>query len=165
MIDLSLQFPFPNQEKKYIVHFSKEKLNEYPVVQADDFSLSVTFLKENKVEISGEGKMIIELSCDRCLKPVPSEVEFVIDETCNLNNNTDADEEPVFFIADNHLDEDELIQTYVLSNLPAKVLCKEDCKGICFTCGADLNIGPCACEKSEAPTRMAELLKAAIDKY
>ena len=32
---------------------------------------------------------------------------------------------------------------------PFVILCKEDCKGLCPTCGADLNEGPCACDSSD----------------
>ena len=34
---------------------------------------------------------------------------------------------------------------------PAKYLCREDCRGLCPRCGANLNTGPCACAPAEAP--------------
>lgn len=41
--------------------------------------------------------------------------------------------------------------------LPARPLCKTDCKGLCSQCGANLNLGSCSCETSEGDSRMAAL--------
>lgn len=41
--------------------------------------------------------------------------------------------------------------------IPMKPLCREDCKGLCGTCGGDLNEGPCGC----APAGDARLAKLA----
>ena len=48
---------------------------------------------------------------------------------------------------------------------PAFVLCREDCKGLCPRCGADLNEGPCSCTKTEIDPRWASLaaLKGRLD--
>ena len=43
------------------------------------------------------------------------------------------------------LDVDQLVYLEVLMSWPLKVLCKEDCKGICSRCGKNLNEGPCGC--------------------
>ena len=39
-----------------------------------------------------------------------------------------------------------------------KVLCKEDCKGICNRCGANLNMGSCKCDNAEPGTGMSKIL-------
>lgn len=43
----------------------------------------------------------------------------------------------------------------VLINWPMRVLCKEDCKGICSRCGANLNQGSCDCDTADLDPRMA----------
>ena len=48
---------------------------------------------------------------------------------------------------DNVLELDELVISDLLLQLPTKILCKEDCKGLCFKCGKDLNDGDCDCPK------------------
>ena len=60
------------------------------------------------------------------------------------------------------LDLDELVFGEVYMSLPTKHLCKEDCKGICFKCGKNLNEGKCDCPEKEIDPRLAalaELLK------
>ena len=55
------------------------------------------------------------------------------------------------------LDLDALAEEDVVLNLPSKVLCKEDCKGLCPQCGKNLNDGPCDCKEPVDP-RLAGLL-------
>ena len=64
----------------------------------------------------------------------------------------EAGESP--YLSDTDLDADELVCLEVLMNWPSKVLCREDCKGLCPRCGRDLNEGPCGCE-DEPDLRMA----------
>ena len=46
----------------------------------------------------------------------------------------------------------------LLMNMPMKILCREDCKGICNRCGANLNEGTCHCEEEPKDPRMAAIL-------
>ena len=62
------------------------------------------------------------------------------------------------FIVENSLDVDALIHNEILINLPMKVLCKEDCKGICKKCGMNLNMGSCKCDQTELDPRMSKIL-------
>ena len=54
------------------------------------------------------------------------------------------------------LDLDETLSTLYVLDMETKFLCSEDCKGLCARCGADLNLGPCACGKEVDP-RLAVL--------
>ena len=73
-------------------------------------------------------------ACARCLADVDQDWNgnFLLDLA--IDKQTEAVE----------LDED--IRQEVLLNLPPRVLCKEDCKGICPGCGADLNNEKCKCK-------------------
>ncbi|MBQ1604529.1 MAG: DUF177 domain-containing protein, partial [Lachnospiraceae bacterium] len=59
------------------------------------------------------------------------------------------------FVNENQLDVDRLIFDEILVNWPAKVLCKDDCKGICLVCGQNLNIQDCGCNRQVIDPRMA----------
>jgi uncharacterized protein len=70
------------------------------------------------------------------------------------------DESGAFTIDERHiLDLTEAIRQYKVMALPMKPLCREECAGICPTCGKNLNEGPCDCPSDEADPRWAELLK------
>ena len=50
-----------------------------------------------------------------------------------------------------------LMQETIVTELPLRLLCKEDCKGLCPKCGTDLNLGSCSCEHKEIDPRLAGL--------
>jgi uncharacterized protein len=60
-------------------------------------------------------------------------------------------------IEGNELDLTEVAREQILLNLPETVLCREDCRGICPTCGKDLNEGDCSCGGGEIDPRWAAL--------
>ena len=75
-------------------------------------------------------------------------------------DNEDEDEMTV--IPDMKLDLEEFCYDEILLSLPTKFLCDENCKGLCPTCGQDLNQGECSCNEKEIDPRLAalaELLK------
>ena len=83
-------------------------------------------------------------------------------EQDHANSLLKPDDEDPFFIDDNHLlDVGELLREYALLALPMQPLCKRDCKGLCPTCGADLNAGDCDCRADEGDDRF-DVLKSLL---
>lgn len=95
--------------------------------------------------------------CNRCAEPVVKKLTVPMAHTfvTELNNSEDNDE--FIVIPDMILDIDELMTEDVMLNVPSKVLCREDCLGLCPHCGKNLNDGPCNCKKEVDP-RLADLL-------
>jgi DUF177 domain-containing protein len=105
------------------------------------------------------------LSCSRCLEPVavPLDVELeeiftpIIDVLTGRPVQNE-EEDRALWIDDRHLlDLGEVLRQDVLLALPMHVLCREDCRGLCPTCGQNLNQGSCGCTP-EPDTRWAALL-------
>jgi len=65
-----------------------------------------------------------------------------------------ADEEP---FDGKHIDLDPLVREQVLLALPMHAVCREDCKGLCGSCGQNLNEGQCACAAEQVDPRLAAL--------
>ena len=105
--------------------------------------------------------------CSRCLKPFTGKISLQIEEefypTIDVNTGVKLSEpeDPDAFRIDEHhvLDLSEAIRQYILLALPMKPLCREDCAGLCPTCGKDLNQGECSCPTQTVDPRWAELLK------
>lgn len=93
------------------------------------------------VTLSYDAEFVLDHTCDRCLKEFEQEYEYSFKHTLVRNCNTDNDEYVV--CEDNTLDLNELAVSDILLSLPTKILCKEDCKGLCYVCGADLNESDC----------------------
>ncbi len=116
-----------------------------------------------------QGKLIIgvPLVCSRCLKPftcsIPLDIEEEYYPTVDINTGSKLpppDESGSFTIDERHiLDLTEAIRQYKVMALPMKPLCREECAGICPTCGKNLNEGLCDCPSDETDPRWAELLK------
>ncbi len=94
------------------------------------------------------GKTLTE--CDRCacditgLMSVP--VEHILVTRLSGEDNTE-----LILVEDAKLDLDSLIREDILLAMPSKVLCTDDCKGLCVGCGKNLNYEECRCEKPIDP--------------
>jgi uncharacterized protein len=67
--------------------------------------------------------------------------------------------EPDTFMVDDrqHLDLSEAVRQYEMAALPIQPVCREDCAGLCPTCGKDLNQGPCGCSRETDDSRWGTL--------
>ena len=73
---------------------------------------------------------------------------------CSTKSKKEAKEEKDY-IDGYDLDVDKLVFGEILISMPGKTLCKEDCKGICLICGANLNKGECGCDRDILDPRMS----------
>ena len=107
------------------------------------------------VELRAKAVFELETSCDRCAKPItlPQETEIFHTLVTHLNDETNDE---LMLVNELRYDLDPLITEDIFLDLPSKLLCSEDCKGVCPRCGKDLNQGLCSCEKEVDP-RLAAL--------
>ncbi len=135
-------------------------LGEFPVLERAPFTLSIANVGNKQLRIEGETEVTIAIPCDRCLKDVPVNFEIAISKEINLEKFLAGDieelEDTNYMIGTN-LDVDKLIFGEILVSWPMKVLCREDCKGICKRCGTNLNQAECQCQKTEPDPRMAAI--------
>ena len=72
----------------------------------------------------------------------------------------DEDNDEYVIVNNGFLDIDRELVDDLLLEFPAKLLCKEECKGLCLKCGKNLNFGECDCpKKKEIDPRLAILQK------
>lgn len=107
------------------------------------------------VELHATADFILETACDRCAKPISLPLATKIFHTLVTSLNDETNDE-LMLVNELRFDLDALITEDIFLELPSKLLCSEDCKGICPKCGADLNAGSCSCEKEVDP-RLAAL--------
>lgn len=103
--------------------------------------------------------------CARCLELVEHRVEGEFDlifrppdgnTEGHEHSITDAEAEIGYYQKDSLILEDVLREQVILS-LPAKTLCREDCKGLCPRCGRNLNSETCTCETVPSDPRWEAL--------
>lgn len=90
--------------------------------------------------------------CDRCAAEFQRDVEFAIEAVLvrEIANEEEADTW-TFLMEGEYADLDDIMTTAFVLSMDSKMLCSEDCKGLCFTCGKNLNDGPCHCTAEPDP--------------
>lgn len=102
----------------------------------------------------------MQLTCDRCLDEFNRTYSYDFSHILVRDTATDNDEYIV--LPDRLLNLDDLMHADVLLNLPSKLLCKEDCKGLCSVCGQNKNHQSCECKEKFGDPRfnvLDQLLK------
>lgn len=90
--------------------------------------------------------------CDRCATDFDREIRFPLDVVLVTEfSNEENEDEWVFPLEGDSADLDDIVRTVFVLNLDSKLLCKDDCKGLCMRCGKNLNDGPCGCQKELDP--------------
>ena len=101
--------------------------------------------------------------CDRCASDFVSDVTFPIDVVLVKElSNEENEDEWVFPLEGDSADLDDIIRTVFVLNLDSKLLCRDDCKGLCCRCGKNLNHEACSCQKELDPRFAA--LKQLLEK-
>ncbi len=137
-----------------------------------DQDTGITFLTPVKVsgqivniggslELSACLSTKILYSCDRCCEEFEQDFECPVKEvlkkeTQDLEQKDDSD---AIYFQGSKIDFAEIVLNSIIVSLPSKILCKDDCQGLCEKCGKNLNLGDCDCD-----TRIADPRFDVLDK-
>jgi uncharacterized protein len=128
-------------------------------------------LLDGQIRITGELETKIELVCARCLEPVVEDVNRAFDlfyrpVAKDLKPKEDRlkdDDTEIGFFEGEGLFLADVLKEQVLLALPLKVICRSDCRGLCPSCGANLNHEECRCETHATDARLAPLARLKQD--
>ena len=126
-----------------------ESLEDCVILSPVHVTGSVTF-GGNLFLLAGRLSVKTQLSCSRCLTPVDKEIVFEFEEEF---------EEREYPGEDAVMDLVEIASQLWITSVPMRILCREDCKGLCPICGKDLNGGECDCQKDNVDPRLEALRK------
>ncbi len=142
-----------------VLEDERVKLRESPVVSGHIRVVG------QRAHVSGSVSARLQLECDRCLQAI----EFPVNSVFQLEYVTPADyaAQQAVELTEQDLDLstydgetidlDELVKEELFLAVPDHILCSENCKGICPTCGADQNAADCSCDKNDIDPRWAGL--------
>ena len=117
------------------------------------------------IRLRGKLDTSLEADCARCVEPVVHQLnrEFDLlyrplgsDSGRDELSVTDAEAEIGYYQGEGLLLEDA-VREQVLLALPLKLICREDCKGLCPQCGTNLNEGACSCTSPNHDLRWSAL--------
>ncbi|MBL1214125.1 MAG: DUF177 domain-containing protein [Ignavibacteriae bacterium] len=117
---------------------------------------------QNQFVLNCDLKVHTNFECDRCSEEFEAELErdfklfYFFDE-----ENIDDEDSNTFYIApeEDYIDISKEVREYAMLSVPMKIVCDDDCKGLCAGCGVDLNKEECRCSKDEVRPEWEELLK------
>lgn len=129
----------------------------YEIQDKTEPDITVEQIDNKKFLVTGAGMVTLGIPCARCLDSVSYTVSYEIERELDFADSSESDErlEEMSYIDGYHLDAEKLICSEILINMPLRVLCSEDCKGLCLKCGANLNKGECGCDREQLDPRMS----------
>jgi len=118
-----------------------------------------------KYRIIGSIRLKLKLQCSRCSESYPFDlfsdfdllylpIEKMTSEVELELKDKDAN---IAYYSEDRIELLELLQEQVLLALPMKPICSEECKGLCPSCGANLNVSSCNCQAASIDPRLEKL--------
>lgn len=102
------------------------------------------------VKVKATARANMKTLCDRCACDFENRMDIPVKHILVTSLNDENNDEFIL-LEKPQLNLDELVTEDIFLELPAKILCKNDCKGICQKCGKNLNSGQCGCIKPTDP--------------
>ena len=112
------------------------KMCDYEIVKKEPVLIKLRNTGKRTFTLATEIELSLMIPCDRCLEDVKYDMNIKVNKEIDMNESENDK---------------------ILVNLPMKVLCSENCKGICNRCGANLNSQTCNCDTTELDPRMSKI--------
>jgi len=132
---------------------------------AEPVDLRIRVLKDrDRFRLIGRVTTTLELACSRCLEPFQLPVDSTFDvrflpQSENTGEEREIEEDDLSdaYYRDEAIDLGQLMEEQFYLALPMKPLCREECKGLCPSCGINLNEATCSCQARWEDPRLAGL--------
>ena len=137
----------------------ESRLGDFLITKKSPVTFTFTNIGVNKAKVEGDLELTFETRCDRCLTEVPTTLNIQFDRIVTSPDAVTEDEEDddLNFMEGYHLNVETFVYNEILVNWPAKILCQEECKGVCPVCGQNLNMKECGCDTFVPDPRMAAI--------
>lgn len=121
--------------------------------------------------ITGKVETTLRLQCVRCLKEFSYPLSTTFELTLQPLKEAPASEETELgneemeasFFEGGEIHLSEIACEQIFLEIPYQPLCQEECKGLCPSCGQDLNVSSCGCVKEEVRSGFSALKKLKLD--
>jgi len=109
--------------------------------------------------VKGVTRATVSTNCANCLEPFELNLRGSLEEVYTRMDDdftNDPDSEMIGFNGDVIDVEPEVIKSLLLE-IPMRLVCSPDCRGLCQQCGSNLNVQPCNCQVEDIDPRLAVL--------
>ena len=112
----------------------------------------------DEVFVNGKVETTAIAACARCLEEFELRLGREFSRVLLPAGESDEDEDvDLGYYRDDEIDVSDIVRETILLNLPTRPLCRQDCRGLCPKCGANLNEGSCSCPTEVATSPFAVL--------
>ena len=162
MLDVSKALKFPGQAYAFTAEPEIEEMEVLgdPVAFEEIAVKGEYFGADGRVRIRGEAAAQLHSRCCRCLEPVCVPITAEID--AEFARVEDPDDPDLYLFEGSKADLTDAVRDALLLEMPYRVLCSEDCKGLCPSCGRNLNLDPCTCQEDATAANPFSALKAIV---
>ncbi len=144
-----------------------------PTESGDPFHISLVLERfHGGIRVHGPVIGALGLQCSRCLDKFDQPVHLDIDEVYRLpdgvvaakmKGSSEVVEDDSYQVREGVLDLNPALNDAIMLSLPMKPLCIPECRGLCPSCGVNLNVESCACVTEEIDPRL-EVLRRLLDR-
>ena len=144
-----------------------------PAEDGDIFQVSLVLERlHGGIRAHGTVKGSIAMECSRCLERFSQPIDLKFDEVYRLQEgpapakppaSSEVLEDDSYVVYEGILDLNPALNDAIMLSVPMKPLCREDCKGLCVSCGVNLNAEDCDCVPEELDPRL-EVLRSLLDR-
>lgn len=127
----------------------------YEILSKSPVTFAFASQEKGKALVTGRADLKFRACCNRCLTEVPVMLHLDFRRLVVPSGTEDKDADDTGFMEGCQLDTEAFIHNEILVNWPGKILCREDCRGLCRKCGQNLNMGDCGCDNFVPDPRMA----------
>lgn len=179
----TLKIRIEDIKDKGLVLSEDEPITNYPILTAMQdageceflapLRLSLTVAREyDHVRVGGRVESRVKLACSRCLKEYvtdivsPFTIFFTPAKGVRQDEEVELAEEDLVSASYEgaEIDLSPEIAEQVAMEIPLKPLCKEECRGLCTNCGADLNVADCGCDRGVVNVKLSALKNFKVKK-
>lgn len=136
-------------------------MDPYPLVACRLVAAALTLSVDGRT-LCGRGSFVAEgeARCDRCAEPIPVRLEKEFSTILlpreassagSMEMELSAEDLEVGFYDGVGIEVSDIFWEQVAVALPVKLLCRDDCRGVCPACGANRNAEPCECAEGPSP--------------
>jgi DUF177 domain-containing protein len=133
-----------------------------PAFEGLELNLAGPVSVSGQLQATGAGEYLwrgsmhgtVQGECRRCLGDVRTDLDIEVDAAI-FSTDPEAADDPDFYPLPeraSHVDIRDVVREELALAVPTSLLlCRDDCPGLCVSCGADLNAGPCSCSAHAEP--------------
>ena len=148
MLDVSRALKNPGQVYPFEASVELEEMEVLSdVVHFEDVSVRGEYLcpGDDRISLKARAAAQANTRCSRCLEPVRIPVSADVDAV--FDRRPDPEDPDLYSFEASTLELTDAVRDALLLELPLRVLCAEDCRGLCPVCGINLNKGTCTCQE------------------